>query len=156
MNSVSILGQPDPPVPGSLRTEDTLELTDPPTVKIKLTWIPGYNGGFAVTFRLFFREHGTGNQNFQQENIGASANNMHTFRGLKPQTSYEFTMRAVNEKGESREYLPYHIHRTRGMYSKHRNQALKEILQMILTCSFIFSGLNTGGPIAYIVGPSFN
>jgi len=104
-------GQPDPPVSGSLTATDTLEENDPPTSKIELRWIRGFDGGYTVTFRLFYREQGR--LSFQQINIGASPDNRYSLVGMKTETTYEFTIRAVNERGLSGEYVPYLIFTTK-------------------------------------------
>ena len=108
-----IIGQPDPPVSGSLTATDTLEENDPPTSKIELRWTRGFDGGYTVTFRLYFREQGK--LNFQQINIGASPDNRYPLVGMKTGTTYEFTIRAVNERGLSGEYVPYLLFTTKSM-----------------------------------------
>ena len=110
------IGEPDPPVPGSLTATDTLEENDPPTSKIELRWIRGFDGGYTVTFRLYFREQGK--VNFQQVSIGASPDNRYSLVGMKTGTTYEFTMRAVNDRGVSREYFPYLSFTTKSMSLK--------------------------------------
>ena len=98
---------------GSLTATDTLEENDPPTSKIELKWIRGFDGGYTVTFRLYFREQGK--LNFQQINIGASPDNRYSLVGMKTETTYEFTIRAVNERGMSGEYTPYLFYTTKSM-----------------------------------------
>ena len=114
-SSFVFVGQPDPPVSGSLTATDTLEENDPPTSKIELRWIRGFDGGYTVTFRLFYREQGR--LSFQQINIGASPDNRYSLVGMKTETTYEFTIRAVNERGLSGEYVPYLIFTTKSMSS---------------------------------------
>ncbi len=98
----------------SLKAKDTLELTDPATVTVEISWTPGYNGGFPVTFYLYYKI--VGSPSFEQVSIGAASYNVHRLPGLKTATTYQFTMRAVNARGQSEEYEPYLEYRTQGLY----------------------------------------
>eukprot|EP00794_Sanderia_malayensis_P013958 gene13958-15414_t len=96
--------KPEPPVRGSLKATDKLMLTDPATVQVEIRWVPGYNGGYSVTFYLYYKQQNE--INYQQINLGPIAYPVYTIKGLKPSTTYQFTMRAVNQRGQSDEYDP--------------------------------------------------
>ena len=70
------------------------------TVSVNVSWTPGYNGGFDQEFSIHYRKKGSSGD-FTEESIGHPANNMHTVHNLSPNTEYEFTMQASNQRGKS-------------------------------------------------------
>ena len=96
----------------SLKAKDQLQLTDPPTVSVTLSWIPGFNGGLQVEFTLKLRKKG--HSGWQELNIGNPGGNQYTAKDLKTATTYEFSMYATNSLGPSADYEPYLEFTTKG------------------------------------------
>ena len=70
------------------------------TVSVNVSWTPGYSGGFPQEFLIHYRKKGI-NEDFIEEYVGNPENDMHTVKGLSPNTEYEFMLQATNERGKS-------------------------------------------------------
>ena len=99
MNATHIFftGAPDPPIDVKLVGVREPEAR---TVSVKVSWTPGYSGGFAQQFSIHYRKNGS-NGDFTEESVGNPENNVHIVKGLSPSTEYEFMLQASNERGKS-------------------------------------------------------
>ncbi|XP_068144561.1 nephrin isoform X1 [Drosophila tropicalis] len=70
---------------------------------VELMWIPGFDGGMQVYYRLRFRQHGDGDK-YKYVDAKPGHQNM-TLDGLKPGATYYFSVMAANEAGGSK-FLP--------------------------------------------------
>jgi len=90
-------GPPDPPINVKLVG---VTVPNAKTVSVKVSWTPGYSGGFPQQFSVHYRKKGS-NGDFIEERVGNPDNNMDTVKGLSPNTDYEFLVQATNERGKS-------------------------------------------------------
>jgi len=90
-------GPPDPPIDVKLVG---VTVPNAKTVSVKVSWTPGYSGGFPQQFSIHYRKKGS-NGDFIEERVGNPDNNMDTVKGLSPNTDYEFLVQATNERGKS-------------------------------------------------------
>ena len=76
----------------------TVKVEGAKTVNVRVSWTPGYSGGYDQEFTIHYRVKGSG-ANFVKS-VGHPDNNMHTIQGLLPETEYEFTVQASNQAGK--------------------------------------------------------
>lgn len=90
-------GKPDPPV--RMNLTDIRQPTIPVSVNITITWTPGYTGGYPVQFILLYKEESE--VNFKENYIGSPQGNKYVFSNRKAGATYQFSMKAKNERGIS-------------------------------------------------------
>ena len=90
-------GPPDPPTDVKLVG---VTVPNAKTVSVKVSWTPGYSGGFPQQFSIHYRKKGS-NGDFIEEYVGNPPNYTYTIKGLSPNTEYEFMVQATNEGGKS-------------------------------------------------------
>lgn len=90
---------------------DIRQPTIPVSVNITITWTPGYTGGYPVQFILLYKEESE--VNFKENYIGSPQGNKYVFSNRKAGATYQFSMKAKNERGISGTLKPV-SYRTKG------------------------------------------
>ena len=100
-----LTGPPDTPINIQLVA---FKVAGAKTVSINVSWTPGYSGGVDQEFTIHYRVKES-NRDFVEQFVGHPVDNMHTIRGLYPETEYEVTVQASNKFGQSQPSAPQQV-----------------------------------------------
>ncbi|XP_060753669.1 nephrin [Neoarius graeffei] len=82
---------PDPP--------SDLKLLRVSSNSVTLEWMPGFDGGLTQNFRVRYRW--AGSSSYMYVDVFPPRSTVYTVSGLKPSTTYNFSVNAINSMGES-------------------------------------------------------
>ncbi|MCJ8740330.1 hypothetical protein PDJAM_G00057640 [Pangasius djambal] len=82
---------PDPP--------SDLKLLSVSSNSVTLEWMPGFDGGLTQNFRVRYRW--AGSASYLYVDVFPPRSTVYTVSGLKPSTTYNFSVNAINSMGES-------------------------------------------------------